>query len=92
MQTYYIVRPKHGLVLDSNLHWKRATECSGNGPGFALGLEMGDALNVASWASFDGVSAVPYPETTACSHFEKVLVDRFCFGRQTFLIKSLFLP
>ena len=45
------MRPKHGLVLDSNLHWKRATECSGSGSGFALGLEMGDALNVASWES-----------------------------------------
>lgn len=90
MQTYYIVRPKHGLVLDSNLHWKRATECSGNGPGFALGLEMGDALNVASWASFDGVSAVPYPETTACSHFEKssgrpFLLRKTDFSHQEFV-------
>ena len=82
------MRPKHGLVLDSNLHWKRATECSGNGPGFALGLEMGDALNVASWASFDGVIR----RRLHVLILKKVLVDRFCFGRQTFLIKSLFLP
>lgn len=84
MQTYYIVRPKHGLVLDSNLHWKRAMECSGNGPGFALGLEMADALNVASWASFEGVSAVPYPEATACSHFKKSVDGPFLLRKKDF--------
>ena len=84
------MRPKQGLVLDSDLHWKRATECSGSGPGFALGLEMGDALNVASWAIFDGFSAVPYPETTSCSHFEKssgrpFLLRKTDFSHQEFV-------
>lgn len=69
--TYYVLRPHQGLVLDVNLRWKKAGECSGHGPGIALGLDTEDALNLASWVSQDKVSAVPYPEETAISHLEQ---------------------
>lgn len=69
--TYYVLRPHQGLVLDVNLRWKKAGDCSGHGPGIALGLDTEDALNLASWVSQDKVSAVPYPEETAISHLEQ---------------------
>jgi len=47
-----------------------------------LGLEMADSLNVAAWVSFDGISAVPYPETTACSLFEKSLGRKFDLNKK----------
>lgn len=81
MEIYYIVRPKQNLVLDVNLRWKKASECGGSGPGEALGLEAADSMNVAAWVSFDGVSALSYPEETACSQFEKSLGEEFIFSK-----------
>lgn len=80
LQIYYVVRPKHGLVLDAKLRWMKPSECAGAGSGEALGLEMTDSLNVAAWVSFDGVSAVPYPEATACSLFGKNAAEKFVFS------------
>lgn len=84
MCMYYVIRPKDGLVLDVELCWKKAQECTGEGTGLALGLEMPDALNLASWVSFDGISASTYPETTACSLFEKDSDRAFFLNKQTF--------
>lgn len=81
---YYIIRPKDGLVLDVELCWRKFLDCTGEGTGLALGLEETDALNLASWVSFDGVSASSYPETTACSLFERDSERAFILNKRTY--------
>ena len=84
MQIYYIVRPKQNLVLGMDLLWKKPSECTETDLGLVLGLELKDALNVAAWVSFDGITAIPYSETTASSLFEKNLGKEYSLKRKIF--------
>lgn len=70
--------------MDINLRWKKSSECAGAGPGIALGLEATDSLNIAAWVSFEGISAVSYPEETACALFEKMSGNEFVLNKKVF--------
>lgn len=69
MQFYFIMRVKQNLILNSNLVWKKFSDCSKDSP--ALGLTTDDAVRVASWLSYDGVTAIAYPEDTMLLNVEK---------------------
>lgn len=71
MQSYFIMRPKQGLILDENLAWKKFKDCVEGSGSSALGLDMNDAVRVASWLSYDGITAITYPEATMMSSAEK---------------------
>ena len=78
LQPYFIMRPKQGLILDENLTWKKFGDCAENsGLAAALGLEMDDAVRIASWLSYDGVTAITYPESTMISNAEKEMGESF---------------
>jgi len=77
LQAYYIMRPKQGLVLNENLVWKKFMQYTEQSAVPALGLDIEDALRVASWLSYDGVTAITYPESTLMCSAEKELGQFF---------------
>lgn len=77
MPLYFILRPKQGFILNRDLAWKKFGDCEEGSDSAAIGLDINDAVRVASWLSYDGVTAITYPEATMMSNVEKAMGRTF---------------